>query len=96
MLKQDFLIGQIYWTVNSIYYQGPDNSDHLPLDAPGGASYMKLRPFLTRSSPINNLEDRKQCDVVNFIEPFSSTFTCEFKGCLQKMATAFNMYLSVN
>lgn len=29
--------------------------DHLPLDAPGGASYMKLRPFLTRSSPINNL-----------------------------------------
>lgn len=35
-------------------------SDHLPLDAPGGASYMKFRPFLTRSSPINNLEIKKQ------------------------------------
>lgn len=32
----------------------------LPFDAPGGASYMKFRPFLTRSSPINNLEVRKQ------------------------------------
>lgn len=31
-------------------------SAYLPLDAPGGASYIKLRPFLTRSSPINNLE----------------------------------------
>lgn len=30
-------------------------SHHVPLDAPGGASYIKFRPFLTRSSPINNL-----------------------------------------
>lgn len=33
-----------------------DNVSHrIPLDAPGGASYIKFRPFLTRSSPINNL-----------------------------------------
>lgn len=31
----------------------------IPLDAPGGASYIKFRPFLTRSSPINNLEMNK-------------------------------------
>lgn len=35
--------------------------EHLPLDAPGGASYMKLRPFLTRSSPINNLKVKRIC-----------------------------------
>lgn len=27
----------------------------LPFFAPGGASYIKFRPFLTRSSPISNL-----------------------------------------
>lgn len=30
----------------------------VPFFAPGGASYMKLRPFLTRSSPISNLNKK--------------------------------------
>lgn len=29
---------------------------YVPLDAPGGASYIKLSPFFTRSSPIKTLE----------------------------------------
>lgn len=45
-----------------------DNVSHaIPLDAPGGASYIKFRPFLTRSSPINNLVMCKFVFVINDI-----------------------------
>lgn len=36
------------------------DSASLPLDAPGGASYIKFKPFLTRSSPINSLKMGKK------------------------------------
>lgn len=42
-------------------------SHPIPLDAPGGASYIKFRPFLTRSSPINNLVTYKFVFVINEI-----------------------------
>jgi len=31
----------------------------VPFLAPGGASYMKLRPFFTRSSPMSNLNQTR-------------------------------------
>lgn len=31
----------------------------IPFFAPGGASYMKLRPFFTRSSPMSNLQKKR-------------------------------------
>lgn len=51
-----------------------DNVSHrIPLDAPGGASYIKFRPFLTRSSPINNLVMCKFVFVINDVINFLPT-----------------------
>lgn len=40
--------------------------NQVPFLAPGGASYMKLRPFFTRSSPISNLSKTRH-KVSNFM-----------------------------
>lgn len=48
------------WSLQGSQLLASDDWNDLPLDAPGGASYIKLSPFLTRSSPISNLKVRKQ------------------------------------
>lgn len=55
----------------------------IPLDAPGGASYIKFRPFLTRSSPINNLKMNKFMLSLSLLSVEISSTTFKLRNILQ-------------